>query len=156
MHARQITPIPHTWCIAAGTQIETPEGPKPIESLEVGDHVLSVDPNTGERFTTSLTFVRSAERNAFVMYLDGGRELRVTDEQLVYSPPHEDYTYARHWRTGELDEVMLSSDEGVESRPLVGIRYLSGESHVYEVGVDHPLHNLVANGVLVHDKQPPA
>ena len=37
----------HTSCFAADTPVYTLDGPRPIQSVEVGDQVLSQDPKTG-------------------------------------------------------------------------------------------------------------
>lgn len=41
-------------CVPPGTPIDTPTGPRPIETLEVGDEVLGVDHATGELVTTTV------------------------------------------------------------------------------------------------------
>jgi len=38
---------PHNSCFAAGTSVQTIDGPRPIESLQVGDRVLSQNTSTG-------------------------------------------------------------------------------------------------------------
>ncbi|MFR6400171.1 polymorphic toxin-type HINT domain-containing protein [Ruminococcus sp.] len=35
-------------CFAAGTMIETADGDRPIEEIQIGDLVLSANPETGE------------------------------------------------------------------------------------------------------------
>ena len=42
-------------CFVAGTEIQTPEGPRPIETLSVGQSVISIDPETNERTVETIT-----------------------------------------------------------------------------------------------------
>ena len=45
--------------------------------------------------------------------------------------------------------------EGVEQTRVLQAFTGSGIHEVFDLSVDHPLHNFVANGLLVHNKKPP-
>lgn len=77
----------HTVCLGAGTPVVTLTSPRPIESLQVGDIVLSQDTTTG---ILSYEPVVGVHRNPPSETL----RLRLKGETLVSSPIH------RFWRPG--------------------------------------------------------
>jgi tetratricopeptide (TPR) repeat protein len=138
-------------CFAAGTPVRTPEGLAPIETIRVGDLVLSQDVTTG-----ALDFhpVLVVHHNA------PGDTLRISlsnDDTLVSS------VYHRFWRPG-MGWVLAR-----ELKPGETLRSVNGLVRVdsVEPGTTVPLYNLdVAqkrsffagkSGMLVHDNTlPPA
>lgn len=59
-------------CLAAGTLVATPTGPKPIESLQVGDEVIGFE-DDGLRITTVTETHRNGQQDA-VSLVSAGRE----------------------------------------------------------------------------------
>lgn len=75
-------------CFVAGALIATPEGPRPVESLRVGDRVLTLDNGAQcvrwhHRWTT-----RTTERTAPVRILAGALGQDMPDTDLRVSPQH--------------------------------------------------------------------
>ena len=46
------------------------------------------------------------------MHIEGGIELLLTTDHSVYSPGHESYAHAGHWRSGELLDVLIYGEDG--------------------------------------------
>jgi hypothetical protein len=88
----QVVPVPivfqvHHSCFAAGTPVSTLTGPRPIESLKVGDVVLSQDTVTGALGFQPILGVHHNPPAETV-------RIRLKDETLVSTPVH------RFWRPG--------------------------------------------------------
>jgi Pretoxin HINT domain len=136
--------LPHHACFAAGTQVHTIDGPRPIESIRVGDRVLSQEPRTGE---LAFTPVVAAFHNKPAATL----RIELGDKAIVATGIHRfwkagtGWTMARDLKTGDL------------------VRVLGGTARVGAVATDvvQPVFNLeVADGhsffvgrlgALVHD-----
>jgi hypothetical protein len=147
----ETTPPSLTTCFAAGTQVRTIEGSRPIEEIRPGDLVLSQDVTTGGLEFRPIVFVHHNPAN---------QTLRITlnnDEILAAS------VYHRFWRPGE------GWAQARELKPGDVLRALGKTLHVVSVepGAVEPLYNLdvaqnrsffVGEGnVLVHDNTlPPA
>jgi hypothetical protein len=136
-------------CFAAGTVVRTLDGSRPIESLKVGDQVLSQDVTTG---ALSFQPILVVHHNA------PARTLKVTldrEETIVAS------IYHRFWRAGK------GWAQARELKPGDQLRTLGGLSRVVSVtpGQTEPVFNLdVAGsrtffvggqGALVHDNTLP-
>jgi hypothetical protein len=83
-----ILSVPHGACFAAGTPVLTIDGPKPIESIEVGDRVLAQDVATG---AISYQPVLLTHHNAPSPLL----KLTIGPESLLATGIH------RFWRVGK-------------------------------------------------------
>jgi RHS repeat-associated protein len=87
------------FCFAAGTLVETADGPKPIEEVELGELVWSRDELTGETALRSVV-QRFVTRDTPVLELrlqhDDGSE-----ESLTVTPTHPIYVEGRGWVTAE-------------------------------------------------------
>jgi hypothetical protein len=92
-------------CFGEGTPVETAEGPKPIESLQVGDQVLAQDPETGALAYQPVTHVyERPDRPVLELSLLDGAE----EETLVVTPEHPFWVKNRGWTpAGELRDGML-------------------------------------------------
>jgi tetratricopeptide (TPR) repeat protein len=131
-------------CFAAGTLVQTINGPRPIESLRTGDEVLSQDVSSG-----SLTFepVLVAHRNS------PAATLRITagGESIIATGIH------RFWKAGTGWTMARELKAGDRLRMVGGVV----EIESIEAGQTQPVYNLdVAQnrdffvgtkGLLVHD-----
>ncbi len=134
----------HTACFAAGTKVSTLDGPRAIESMQIGDRVLSQDPTTG-----ALTFqpVVAVHRNRPSATL----RLSLDSEMIVATGIH------RFWKAGK--GWIMARD----LKPGDVIRTIGGVARVQAIEADaaQPVYNLdVAEnrdffvgtkGFLVHD-----
>ncbi len=148
--------IPGPWttsCIARGSRVRTPSGLRLIEDLREGDEIISVDPAAGEQVRTVITHVRAAHREC-VRLAFAEDSLVVTSDHPLYDPDAQAWAPAGDWALGLRTHVLQAGD-GV-SAPVALLRAESsaGMHDVFDLGVAHALHNFVANGVLVHNKEP--
>lgn len=93
-------PYDCNYCAPPGTQVQTPDGDRPIEEIKLGDVVYSADPLTGQTIEETVTqvFERDYEGDLIEIELENGRILRLT-------PNHEVYTANRGWvEAGDLTE----------------------------------------------------
>lgn len=143
------------FCIARGALVSTPRGKRRIEDLVVGDLVWCIDPESGERVEAPLVQVRSAKRE--IMRIEGeGFSLRCTTDHPLYDPVAKEWSAAGDWVLGKRTALLRVEDGARPSVVQVSTRLVSdGLADVFDLSVDHPLHNFVADGVLVHNKSPP-
>jgi filamentous hemagglutinin len=139
-------------CVAAGTRVLTPKGERPIEELGVGDVVISIDPQTGERIAAPISAIRSARRECLSIALAGGRTLVATSDHPVFDPDADDYFPAGDWVLGKRKRLLELVDEGVQAVNVGSTSIYSGVRKVFDLTVDSPHHNFVASGIVVHNK----
>jgi RHS repeat-associated protein len=134
-------------CFIAGTEILTTEGIKNIEDIQVGDWVISDDPNTvGEIEAKQVlnTFVR--ETTALVdIYIDG--EVISTTGEHPFWTPDKGWVEAKDIRVGSL----LQTEDG-RIIDVDGIEKREGEFEVYNFKVEGFHTYFVSDlGILVHN-----
>ena len=139
-----VTAGAHHACFAAGTPVRTIEGPRPIESIRVGDRVLAQDVVTGRLLYTPVVAVFHNKPAATYKVVAGGETVSST-------------AIHRFWKAGH-GWVMAR-----ELRPGDNLRTLGGSARVASVETDHtqPVFNLEVSegtsyfvgqaGLLVHD-----
>lgn len=142
-----------TSCVAEGAQVSTPQGPRAIERLRVGDAVWAVDPATGQRVSTRITEIRSATRECLALQL-GTEALECTPDHPIYSPASNAYVPAVSFLEGRAHEILRVDDEGARVEPVLSVRSDVGLRRVFDLTVESEHHNFIANGVLVHNKSP--
>ena len=98
-----------TSCVAEGTRVLTPEGPRPIESLKVGDLIYSVDEETGEKHSSAIIKIQSATREVGRLHFKG-TSLTLTSDHPVYDPTERRYAPAGDWLLGHRARLMLVGD----------------------------------------------
>jgi hypothetical protein len=134
-------------CVAAGTLVATPDGPRPIEALRVGDRVWS-RAATGERAEGRLTAVVDATATASLwLVVDGGARVRVTD---VHPVALADGRWVEAGRLRPGDRLV---GEAGPAR-LLSIERASGDVRVFDLSVE-PHACFWAGGLLVHNKMGP-
>ena len=144
--------VDDTFCIAEGTLVDTPSGPVPIERLRVGDQVWSVDPTTHERFAATVTRIVAAQRECMALQFAGG-ELVCTPSHPLLDPSDGTYAPAGEWVVGpQRTQLLVAGDGAVAVQAVEGTKVDVGVRRVFDISVDHPLHNFVAGSVVVHNK----
>ena len=130
-------------CVVEGTPIETPAGPRPVETLSAGDQVLCRS-SDGRIVVGKIT---ATQRYTAARYLrfrfDDGRELCVTAEHPIFG--ENGWQRAGGFSAG--DSVLAIS----ATRCIESIRVEHGPVGVYDLTVS-PHENFFAGGVLVHNK----
>jgi hypothetical protein len=129
-------------CVAEGAEIDTPNGKRRIDDLQVGDEVTSVAA-TGELLRSRITAKRGARVHNFLsLRFDGNAELRVTDTHPI--------ALEKEWRrAGELKAGDVARRAGGLVK-IVSIEKKRAAVIVYDLSVE-PHRNFLADGVLVHN-----
>ena len=78
-------------CLAAGTPVHTDEGPKPVETLQIGDLVLTQDVESGE--LTYLPVLQTTSRTPTTVF-----RLTWNSESLVATGGHRFWVPGEGWR----------------------------------------------------------
>ena len=130
-------------CLVEGTLVDTPDGQRPVESLEVGDHVLTLAP-TGDKVTARITGLRSsfAIRHRRLS-LAGGRTLAVTSRHPIATP--SGWRLAGSLATGDV----LRAENGVVR--IADVTEVLEPVRVFDLTID-PHESFLVGGVLVHNK----
>ncbi|MDB4929482.1 MAG: extracellular repeat protein [Myxococcaceae bacterium] len=144
-----------TSCVARGALVATPKGRRPVEELALGDEVTAVDPASGERVTATLVGIRRAMRECITLTGEGF-SLTCTTDHPLYDPSEGRWAPAGDWALGARSALLFVPQEGHPRAAQVTGRSSSVRlSEVFDLTVDHALHNFVADGVLVHNKSRP-
>lgn len=130
-------------CVAEGSLIATPVGPRRVEDLVPGDLVLSVGPG-GAPDAARVSELRAHRVRALLrLVLDNGAELRVTSEHPLLC--------GERWTRGG-DLIVGSLLHGARaSVRVLSVVPLRGDFRVYDLRVE-PTHTFFVDGVLVHNK----
>lgn len=76
-------------CVHEDTQVETPEGPKSVRDLEIGEEILSYD-NGSAAFKLVENKVSSTSNQGYRVHLASGRTLEMTAKHRLYATPFEE------------------------------------------------------------------
>ncbi|QEH38042.1 hypothetical protein OJF2_66380 [Aquisphaera giovannonii] len=138
------TEPPHTGCFVAGTLVNTARGPEPIETLQVGDRVLSQDTTTGQ---LSYRAVTATHENGPMptLRLTLGTEPIVATGIHRFWRPGKGWTMARDLKPGDLVRTLggTSRLSAVEPGPVALVYNLDvAENRDFFVG---------KGGYLVYD-----
>jgi hypothetical protein len=130
-------------CVVEGTNILTPSGERPVESLAIGDTLLTRTPS-GEMVPVTITALGSSiSDRALPLHLSSGRVLRVTPEHPIATP--EGWTPAGKLAAG--DRVRRADDAAA----VLAIVPVARSRRVFDLSVS-PEETFIASGVLVHNK----
>ena len=134
-------------CFARGTLVWTKTGQRPIESLELGDLVLSQNVDTGELSYQPVIGRTLRPPSPMVKLSLGGEELRTT-------LGHPLWVAGVGWRmTKEVGDGAIL--HGVTGSPRVEAVKADGEEEAYNLVVaDYNTYFVGESGVLVHDNTP--
>jgi hypothetical protein len=142
---RNLTSYRTCECFAPGTQVWTPRGPRPIETIGVGDLVLSQNPETGELAFRAVLETTLGPPSRVM-------SLRLPKETISTTLGHRFWVNRRGWTMAK------SLQESAELHGLQGPVRLEAVLKAE----DMPCHNLVvdefhtyfvgASQILVHDK----
>ena len=139
-------------CVAEGTRVRTLDGERLIEELCLGDVVISIDPESGEQIAAPISAIRSAHRECLSIALSGDRTLVATSDHPVFDPDEGDYFPAGDWALGKRKRLLEVTEQGVQAVEVESTSIYSGVRKVFDLTVDSPHHNFVADGIVVHNK----
>ena len=139
---------PRRSCFAAGTPVATISGPRPVESLRIGDRVLTQDIVTGE--LTFQPLLETTLRPAIELI-----EIRCgTSVPVLATPGHPFWVVGQGWQIARLlrpgDRLhgvggAVTIDDVQVKPPAEGYNLVVSDFHTYFVGDDK---------LLVHDNAP--
>jgi hypothetical protein len=131
-------------CFAAGTPVRTLDGPRPIESVKVGDRILAQDPKTGALSYQPVVAVCQNPSAATLRVALGGETLRVTPIQRFWKA-HTGWVMARDLKPGDAVRALggvarVAAVETGDAAPVFNLEVAGG--HDFFVG---------SPGTLAHD-----
>ncbi|HBZ56552.1 MAG TPA: hypothetical protein DEO88_14195, partial [Syntrophobacteraceae bacterium] len=133
-------------CFPTGTQVGTPQGPVPIESLTHGDHILTLD-EQGSPVQATVEGVFVSKNTLWRIETDHGVLLTTKEHPVAlweggfrWASRLQPGDVIRHWQDGQLDPYKV-----------IGSTAAPGETLVVNLQVGEP-HTFLAEGVLVHNK----
>ncbi|KPH96791.1 Hedgehog/intein hint domain-containing protein [Actinobacteria bacterium OK074] len=135
-------------CFPPGTKVATEDGPKPIEEIEVGDRVWSLDQATGQQSLQRVLklFHHTVDRLIRVRTADG--HIEATDRHRFWAR-ERGWVEARDLRAGDTFET-----QDGESEKVLGTSLVEGEVQVFNFEVEQTHTYYVYAGsvpVLVHN-----
>jgi hypothetical protein len=131
-------------CVAAGSLIDSPLGPRLVEEVREGDEVLSLSNKDDllRRTCSRITAVASS-RSPCLVVLNG----------RWYLTPSQPVLTSRGWvNAGALaaGEIVTTGD-GL-SQALLDVRVAQGYAQVFDISVDDASHNYFVDGLVCHNK----
>jgi hypothetical protein len=144
-------------CFTSGTLILTPKGKTPIEKLAQGDEVFSVDTATYQRVPKKVVAVHQHVTDKILQIgLSNGTSVQVTPEHPFFDPQKGRYRPIGSFRVG--DKVVMVSEGDkfkTEEVKIVSKKMLREKNTpVYNITVEKPFENYIAEGIIVHNKPP--
>lgn len=145
---------PTVFCVARGSRISVPGGgTRAVEDLRVGDEVVVVDPVGRATAVSRLTAIVGSQRECGSLTFDTGT-LVVTPDHPLFDPDAGGFYPAGEWLLGDRSRVLRLVDGALEvSRPSAHALFARMDQ-VFDLTVEHEWHTFVADGVVVHNKQP--
>lgn len=140
-------------CVGRGTKVATPRGPRRVEDLSVDDELVVVDPTTHATSTSRVVAIRVSQRECGTLHHAGGA-LLVTTDHPIYDPDARGFFPAGDWLTGARAAVLVAGPRGVQREVLAGVEIFTRVEDVFDLTVAHEWHTFVADGVVVHNKEP--
>lgn len=141
-------------CVARGTRVRTPKGLRAVESLAVGDEVTVIDPQTRALDVGKVSGIRARPRECARLWTRLG-PLTLTTDHPLFDPTCAEWAPAGDWVLGLRSTLLVVDDEAVREGLVTRAERFVGVEEVFDLTIDHPHHDFVAEGVLVHNKTPP-
>jgi len=142
-------------CVSGDTTILTPEGYVPVKSLKVGDYVMSYAFDQNVLSLARITGIKQGFGKCIQFRSDSGHTLKVTADHPVYSPETMTYIKASSWQFDGLSKVYIVEQNKLKTAIATISKIDSKKIRVFDITVDSPFNNFIANGILVHNKTPP-
>ena len=132
-------------CVPYGTLIETPAGSRLVELIHPGDEVTSLRLGiAGQRANARVVSIKTGRADCCIQL---GQGWIVTGSQPVRTA--DGWREASALRSG--DRVMNGCGEFVTIEPP---KIIHAYFEVFDLAIDDPSHNYIANGLLCHNKYP--
>lgn len=142
---------PLACCVCATTPVRTPDGPRRLGDLRVGDAVWSIDVTTGAPLVRRVVARRAAQREC-VLLLHRAGALICTPDHPLYAPESGEYEPAARWVEKRRETLLVLAGERAAQVPVLAAEAYVGVREVVDITLDAAPHNFVAGGVVVHNK----
>lgn len=130
-------------CFAKGTLIATPDGWKPIETLNIGDKVIAFD-DSGVLSNQTIEACHFHENEPIYQYgFWNGLEVLATPNHWVLNQ------YGNFAEIGTLTEQDAIIDGDGHIRPLISVKFVEN-GNVYNLTISN-VHTYIANNIRVHN-----
>lgn len=134
-------------CFIAGTKISTPIGWTAIEKLQIGDLILSFNPETREvsKDVVLKTYIRQSK--TILMTLENGITIEGTPNHQIYDAKDSLFKRMDSFVVG--DEVLFL-DKNLQTKKITSMKIKEEIVEVYDIKV-HKNYTFFANGIGVHN-----
>lgn len=140
-------------CVTKDTKVWTPQGHREIKDINEGDPVYSFDPETSELVETKVKncWKTGDDREVYKVKTDN-TYVEVTDNHPIMVSDGELVQYKN------IHEIDLKRDKvfqplsNIINENIISIDYMKNDE-VWDLEVDHELHNFIANGMVVHNSE---
>jgi RHS repeat-associated protein len=139
-------------CFVAGTLVQTSSGEKPIEDLQAGDVVLSIDPDRSNP-ASSQPEMQSVTRT-FTRTVSEVVDIHIGNETITATPEHPFWVIGAGWTAaGELrrGSALLTKDGVIIHVDYVSKRSGTFQVYNFEVGNSHTYY-VSRLGIFVHNQ----
>jgi hypothetical protein len=132
-------------CFAPSTPVWTPDGMVPISEIKAGDKVFSMDTDTGEMKTSTVTKIFSTTRSGIV-------KVETKTNSVVCSNNHRYLTDEGEWK--EISHINGDSVKTANGPTKVKVTSINGEMKVHNLEVKGTRNYFVGNSkLLVHNRK---
>ncbi len=143
-----------TGCLAEGTNISTPTGEKLIENLQIGDEIYSYDMYNQKYISSKVLLIKKYYRDCYQLRTADGIQLTATLTHPIYSPQTGKYELVEKWFNKELNSfAIMKQNNNFINTATQSVKPI-GKKVVYDITVESPHANFIANSFLVHNKTP--
>lgn len=143
-----------TTCFIRGTRVHTPDGPRPIEDLKVGDEVWSWNTSTQQQVRREIIRLYRGESVSLFRIQAGEFVVKgVTGEHPFWNPAKKCWVKSKDLSVGDAVLAWPGEDKAQTQHITQIDLYNTAENQtVYTLGVDGEEHNYFAEGLLAHNK----
>ncbi|MBO5327704.1 MAG: Hint domain-containing protein [Clostridia bacterium] len=135
-------------CFKEGTLVQTEDGLKPIEDIQVGDKVLAYDEETGEQAYKPVLHLFRNKSYDWTIVKVNGTEIESTPGHKYYLPETKEWVSAENLKVGT---KVLLSDGTYGIIKSVKSKHYNTPQTTYNFEVEDFHSYYVGNGVLVHN-----
>jgi hypothetical protein len=142
-------------CVVGDTQIRLVDGNKAIRDVEPGDSTLSYN-NLGELIETKVLHkVNNGVQDVYKLEIDGSHVIATsTHPFLVYNIDNDTIEYVDLADIAPGKHFAITPERENEYQYIFNVEYV-GKREVFDIEIDHPCHNFIANEMVIHNTRSP-
>jgi hypothetical protein len=146
----------HPGCFPHGTPVDTPAGPRPIETIAAGDEVIAYR-KTGERFTACVQSIFNTQNRLWRVTTEAGELMTTETQPLCLADAKGEAAYETR-QAGQLaagDAILRLHAGELQAVKVLAVARTSRVEKVINL-VLGDCEAFIANGYLARSKPPPA